>query len=183
MALNTNLLGELARLASKYEPDEWSALLDAIKDERRRAEVVALLEELATVSGRSRLKPRRGPRKQAGASRVAAGVLRERLAALRETDPTRADVLDGLWVKLRSKELLGDMPSLRAFAEATGIKGLQAPRREQAVHEVVLHLMDLPKADLEHALERASKQRGQAFGQEYERWVNMIMSGGSDTRG
>jgi hypothetical protein len=167
-SMNPKLLADLARLVSRYEPEDWAALSRLVQDPESRERLAALLDELAQASARQR----DGRRSQKS---VAPTKAREHLAYLREANPQRASVLNDLRMKLRSRELLPDMPSVRAFSEAIGMKTLISRRRDQAISEIVEYLIPLPDEELQAALSRATIRADRKFGEEYEKWVTLIL--------
>lgn len=167
-SINPKLLTDLARLVSRYEPEDWAALSRLVQDKESRERLAALLDELAQASARQRS----GSRSQKSVSPIN---VRDRLTQLRETNPQRASVLNDLWMKLRSRELLPDMPSVRAFSEAIGMKTLVSRRRDQAISEIVEYLITLPDEELQTALSRTTIRTDRKFGEEYEKWVTLIL--------
>lgn len=167
-AINPKLLADLARLVSRYEPEDWASLSRLVQDKDSRVRLAALLDELAQASARQRS----GTRSQKSVSPIN---VRDHLAQLRETNPQRASILNDLWMKLRSRELLPDMPSVRAFSEAIGMKTLVSRRRDQAISEIVKYLITLPDEELQTALSRATIRVDRKFGEEYEKWVALIL--------
>lgn len=167
--LNPKLMSDLAQLAARYPPEDWERLIECLEDRRRSSQVSRLLRELAATSrarrGRSTSSKRNPPRTPR---------LRETLARIRNEDPARADLFDEMWLKLRSRELLPTMATVRAFAEAVGLKGLESTKREQAVAELIERLIEMPSGDLEQMM-RQTVVEDRELGDEYERWVHLIL--------
>lgn len=169
--MNRKLVEDLARLTARYPPGDWRALLECFEDEARRNQVRELLLELQAAS---RARPRR-PTKRRGAKKDSrAATVRDEIKRLRETEPARADFLDDVWTRLRARELLPKMPMVRAFAETVGMKGLETTARDQAVSELMAHLVHVPRESLERSL-RATPIEDRQLGEEYERWVRLIL--------
>lgn len=168
--VNPKLISDIARLVGKYKPSDWQALANMVEDKDTRATLAALLDEFALASERHRERTTRRP-----ATSSTPGEVRDRLVKLREVDPTRADVLGDLWMKLRSRELLPDMPAVRAFSDAIGMKTLASSRREYAISEVVNYLAALPEDELQFALGRATLSADRRLGEEYKKWVALIL--------
>jgi hypothetical protein len=167
--LNQQLIADLARLATRYAPEDWEILLEGLEDEKRRAQIVALLQELAATS---RVRPRKATRDSDHRARLPR--VRDALAKARVEDPARAERLEEAWARLRRRELLPDMRSIRAFAEAAGLKGITSAKREQAINEVMELLIGLPTEALERMLQ-SPVVYDRASGDEYERWVHLIL--------
>lgn len=166
--VNPGLLADLARLAGRYPPEDWRALIDWMEDPGRRRELALVLDELAAASRRRRDKSAADPASGRPPS------VPQKIDALRATDPERAALLEDLWQRLRTRELFPDMGTLRAFAESVGMKGFRATKRDQAVAGVLRHLAELPRADLHAALARPVTNDASRSG-EYERWVQLIL--------
>jgi hypothetical protein len=174
--LNPQMIADLARLAARYAPEEWERLIAVLDDERRRSQLSAALQELAAASrARREFRPRGAPKQPGPAKR-----LRAALTNLREVDPARADLLEDVWLKLRQRELLPTMALVRAFAEETGLKGLESTKREQAVTEVMEQIVDMPAEALEEMMRDTAVQDRQ-LGEEYEQWVRLILRQRSPT--
>jgi hypothetical protein len=161
---NPKLLADLARLAARYEPADWERLLATLDNETSRERFRRLLVDLAAVS-RTRTKR---------ASGTSAAQVRSTLAAIQAEDPDRADLLDSIWVKLRSRELLPTMAAVRAFGEAMGAKPFQASKRDQAINELMEKLATLPGESLEQRM-RETIVADRRLGEEYEQWVHLIL--------
>jgi len=168
--LNPQLVSDLARLATRYKPKDWDELAALLDDEARREQLRTLLLELGEVS-RVRRKPAQRRRPKAPSR---AAELRQSLAGVRREDAPHADLLDGIWLKLRERELLPSIAAVRAFADAMGLKGMTATRRDQAVTELMLRLIDLPGDALEHRM-RQTVVEDRKLGEEYEQWVRLIL--------
>ena len=160
---NPKLLTELARLAARYEPADWERLLRAIDEPQSRERVRNLLLDLASVS-----RTKRGP------SGTTAAQVRSVLATVRAEDPDRADLLESIWLKLRSRELLPTLAAVRAFGVAMGAKPFKASRREQAINELMEKLAALHGESLEQRM-RETIVADRRLGEEYEQWVRLIL--------
>jgi ribonuclease D len=168
-APNKKLLSELARLAAKYKPKDWEELAAWLDDPQRRQTLQTLLHQLAAASGSSHRPAPRKKRKVSGVPKV-----RDELKKLRKKDADRADLLEDIWLKMRRRELLPTLATLRMFAEAMGAKGLRSTRRDQAVTELMELLIKMPSDSLEQRMrEVAVQDRG--LGDEYGRWVQLIL--------
>jgi hypothetical protein len=162
---NPRLIADLARLASKYPPEDWVALLDFLRDSERQAGLAFLVEQLASAS--ERRPPARSKTEHQSS-------VRHELALVREQDPAKAELLDDVWSRLRQRQLLPDMKAVRAFAEVIGLKGLSATKRDQAISEVMRHILHMPATDLVAALKQAGSV-DPGLGEEYGRWVRIIL--------
>jgi hypothetical protein len=169
--VNRKLVEDLGRLAARYPPSDWRALLECLEDETRRNQVRELLLDLQFASSS---RPRRPTKARSAKKESRAAIVRDEIRRLRETEPARADFLDDVWMRLRARELLPKMPMVRAFAETVGMKGLEATAREQAVSELMAHLVHVPPESLERSLRETTVDDRQ-LGEEYERWVRLIL--------
>ena len=165
--INLQLVADLARLAHKYPPEDWESVLSYIREPDRAAELIALLENVTVVSRRKRssggtAKASRGP------------TVQHQLNDLETSDPELARTLNEVWSKLRSRELLPEMTMIRSFAENAGLKNITASRREQAIRELMEHLLKLPAESLAAALGKAAAA-DRNLQSEYARWVALIL--------
>ena len=165
--MNPDLIGDLARLAKKYDAKEWKQLARLLEDPQQRKSFRRLLEEMAAVSRKH--SPKKRSTKPGRAAKV-----RESLEALAREDPGRAEMLSDVWDKLRRGDLLPTLGTIRAFAAAIGLKGLGASRRDQAVTELMELLIDLPPEALEEKM-RETVVEDRHLGDEYEGWVDLIL--------
>jgi len=164
--INTSLLEDLVRLTKKYEAEDWETLLLYLNDETKRAGLVKLLESLSTVSRRHASLGKRG-KKSPGIYKL--------LQDLKAEDPAKADILKDFWQKLITRELLPSAGSLRHFAEVSGLKRPTSEKREQAISELICQLLNLPLEVIKEILGKASISHNRDFGEEYTRWVQLIL--------
>ncbi|HWX87212.1 MAG TPA: hypothetical protein VNX67_03455 [Solirubrobacteraceae bacterium] len=174
--LNQKLLRDLANLASRYRPSDWERLAGWLENEERRKQVHTLLLELASVSQTRRKSPQRRAKRPGPTPRI-----REALTRVRLEDTARADLLEGIWLKLRERELLPTIAAMRAFAQAMGSKGIRSTRRDQAVTELMELLIALPADSLEKRM-RKTVVEDRKLGEEYEEWVRLILGRAPGTR-
>jgi hypothetical protein len=173
--LNPKLLKELALLASKYPPKDWEALAGRLEDPVWREQTRSALVALASVSRTARKAKGRRTREPGPAARV-----RDGLAKIRVDDAERAELLDEIWGKLRRRELLPTVATVRAFAEAIGSKGIEASRRDQAIAELMERIIELPAEQLEQRM-RETVVDDRNLGAEYEQWVQLILGRRSES--
>ncbi len=164
--VNLKLVAELARIAARYPAEDWQRLLEMLDDAAQRDRFATLLRELAAAAA-VRQRPH-------APSTGASQAVRTTLDDMAGSDPERAEVLEKMWSGLRSKELAPTMTSLRALAEAVGLKGAVARRRDAAVLELMQHLLTLPMGALEDAA-RLSVDKELGSSGDYESWVELIL--------
>ena len=171
--VNPALIADLARLARRYPPEDWQALLALLNDESQRGQIVALLEELSEASRHIR------SRKRAGAKTSTSRLLE----SLKATHPRKAELLRDLRIRLLAGDLFPSLSDLRAFAAALGVEDLPSARkREQNINHLVRCLADLPYDHVVQALSGTTASR-RDLGGEYERWVSFILGRGSSRQG
>jgi hypothetical protein len=168
MKVNPDLLKDLARLGKKYKPREWEQLLRLLENPEQLEGFRVLIAELAETSKQQSRKRR----KAAQPSRTAK--VRQSLKSLVKEEPQRAAMLDDIWLKLRRRDLLPSIASVRAFAELMGLKGLESSRRDQAVTELMEILIDLPAEALEQKMQQTVVE-DRRLGDEYDAWVDLIL--------
>lgn len=170
--INRDLVADLARLARRYPPEDWDAILRWLEDDTRRQQLSSLLHQLSIVSKRVMPPGKREKRPQS---------IGRLLEETQSTEPAKAELLRDLYRKLLIRELLPTPASLREFTEIAGLKSINTRKREQAVNQLVRQLADLPYDDIAKALEVASTGP-RDLGAEYERWVALILGRGSGER-
>jgi len=163
--VNTKLIADLVRLAKKYRPEEWMSIIEWLQDPDRREGLVSLMRELRAVSGRTENRPRR---------RQNVPGIAHLLEEVRRSDLRKAEILQEIHSKLKSREILPTFSTLRMFTEAAGLAALSSRKREQAINELMRQLSTLPYEEIQSALQRASVGRPD-FGEDYERWVSLIL--------
>ena len=167
-SVNSKLIADLARLATRYPPEDWEALAASLEDKQRRAQLRALLQELAATSRAT------GPKSRAHRESGRTARIQNTLDQIRSVDTQRADLLEGVWLGLRQRDLLPTMPMVRSFADATGMKGLTSTKRDQAVGELMEQLVDIPSDELARLL-RGPMVIDRSLAEEYERWAHLIL--------
>jgi len=163
--INTDLIYDLARLARKYTPEDWDDLLRLLNDDNSRRQVVNLLQEIRAVSSTSRkrsLKSRKATR------------IPDLLKDVRSKDPEKGIILSEFWKRLRNHELLVKVSNIRMFANTVGLQDITSTKRDQAIGELMRQMIDLPREKVEDALKKATAEP-RNFGEEYERWVSLIL--------
>jgi len=167
--INRDLVADLARLARRYPPEDWHAILRWLEDETSRHQLSLLLRELSNVS--KRVVP---PRKREKRSQSIGRLLEE----MQSTEPAKAELLRDLHRRLLTRELLPTPASLREFIEIVGLESRNTQKREQATNQLIRQLASLQHDDIEKALQVASTGP-RDLGEEYERWVALILGRGS----
>ena len=171
--LDPRLLKDLSRLAQRYPPEQWSLLAAWVNDDRNQRKVAYVLQELAEASRSARQRPS----SRAASSRAEA--IRRTIKEMQGEDPERAAALEGLWDKLRARELLRTMAAMRSFVAHAGLGDLGSSRRDQAVTELMEQLVALPRDEIDR-IARTPSTDGRDLGEEYERWVRLILDRKSD---
>lgn len=162
--INAKLVADLALLARRYPIEDWHAIIEWLKDDTKRQELILLFDELARVSKQVKRKPTYGKRR--GISQL--------LEEVGSSDPRKAQLLRNFYLKLLSKEILPTLGSLRMFSEVAGLKDISLKKREQMVSEVIRQLSTLSYGELQKTLEHTSS-RSTDFGRDYEHWVRLIL--------
>lgn len=142
--VNTKLIADLVRLAKKYRPEEWMSIIDWLQDPERREGIVTLMRELSAVSGKTENRPRR---------RQNVPGIAHLLDEVRRSDLRKAEILQEIYSKLQSREILPTFSTLRMFTEAAGLAALSSRKREQAVNELMRQLSTLPYGEIQSALQ------------------------------
>ncbi len=162
--INAKLVTDLALLVRRYPIEDWHTIIEWLKDDTKRQELILLFDELGKLSKQVKRKPTYGKRRS----------ISQLLEEVRASDPRKAELLRNFYLKLLSKEILPTLGSLRMFGEVAGLKEMLPKKREQMVNEVIRQLSTLSYEDLQKTLEYTSS-RSTDFGKDYEHWVRLIL--------
>ncbi len=165
------MLKDVAALAVKYKPAQWEVLAAWLDDPARREVVQQMLREFAEISREAPQPVRTKTRRTKGAQQVSSRV---GIDALRQQQPERADLLEEVWIKLRDRELLPTITSIRSFASLIGTKKITATRRDRAIDELMRVLLELDEDALEQRMREVAVE-GRKLGEEYSDWVRLIL--------
>lgn len=163
--INRDLIADLARLARRYPPEDWDALVRWLEDDTRRQQLSSLLHELSIASRRTTPLGRREKRPQS---------IGRLFGEMQSTEPAKAELLRDLHSNLLTRELLPTAASLREFTEIAGLKSINLRKREQAANQLIRQLANLRYDEIARALEVTSSGP-RDLGAEYERWVALIL--------
>jgi hypothetical protein len=134
-----------------------------------------MLREFAEISSEAprpaRTRGRPKTRRTKGTERVS---IRAEIDALRQQQPERADLLEEVWIKLRDRELLPTVTSIRSFASLLGTKKITATRRDRAIDELMRVLLELNEDALEQRMREVAVE-DRNLGEEYSDWVRLIL--------
>ena len=163
--INVKLVADLALLARRYPSDDWYTIVDWLRNDIKRQELLLLLEELARVSKQVKRRQAHGKRRPS---------ITQLLDELSSSEPEKAELLKDFHIKLLSKEILPTPKSLRIFSEIVGLKDIVQNKREQMVNEVIRHLSGFSYPEIQRALEQTYSNPSD-FGRDYEHWVRLIL--------
>jgi hypothetical protein len=138
-----SLLLDLAGLLKKHGPDVFHSLATVLRDPALVSETCELLEKFAQVSGSSNSKTLKKGSKNS---------LRERIAAIAESSPERANLLRQLLEQLTRTESISPA-DLRAYARQVGLPDLPKGDRRRAIRAFVSHLFDFDQETIQRHLQ------------------------------
>ena len=98
------------------------------------------------------------------------------IARVARDDQAKAEKLSALKSRLTDKGQRLPLAYIRGFASSLGMKEQLAHRRDQAVNQIVVYLAGKTMDEIEGILRTALPPQ-QTQGQEYDRWVNLILGG------
>lgn len=162
----TPLTAEIGRLLVEYPEKDWKALADGLRDRALMEDIAAAIDE-AMVRVVKSVKKTKKVRRKPGES-VLAKVARD--------DKAKAEMLSALKSRLTDKDQHLPLTYIRRFASSLGMKEQLASRRDQAVNQIVVYLADRTTDEIEDILRTALSPQ-QAQGQEFDRWVSLILGG------
>ena len=167
-----SLVSEVARLLVEYPEEDWNALVDRLRDraflEDLTAAIVDAREVVAKVSEKAK-QGRSGPR-------------RSMLAEVARKDKEKAQILSKIKSRLSDRGRIVTLAGLRTFASSLGMKEELANRRSQAVNQIVRYLAGKTTDQIEAALHTSLPDQARE-GQEFDRWVDLIIGSRSPLEG
>jgi hypothetical protein len=160
-----DLLVDLARLVRRYPPEAWDEVLEWLRDDARRDSAISIISQLASISKKTQTP---------SSSRREPAAIQGTIERIRTDDPVRASLLEDFWNKIKDRQILPTVSSVRGFAESAGLKIGPTRGHEQAARELILKLSESDLETFQDILDRTSREPID-FGRDYERWVKLIL--------
>ena len=165
------LAAEIGRLLVEYPEKDWRALAGRLRDRALIEDIAAAIDDAIALVAKSAEKTR----KERPKSRMS-----ERASVSLE-DKAKAEILSALKSRLTDKDKTVTLAYIRGFASSLGMKEELASRREQAANQIVHYLATKTTEEIEAALHTVLPAQ-QYLGQEFARWVDLILGGDTSTR-
>lgn len=167
-----SLLAEIGRLLVEYPEKDWKSLADRLRNRALFDDIATAIDDAVVVVAKSaaeKTKKDRPKRRMSSLARVA------------QEDKAKAEILSALKSRLTDKDKTVTLAYIRGFASSLGMKEELASRREQVVNQIVHYLATKSTEEIEAALRMALPVQ-QPRGQEFDRWVDLILGGDASTR-
>lgn len=158
------LIAEIGRLLVEYPEKDWKTLTDRMRNQILMEEIASAVDDALTMIPKSAAK-KKSKRKKTLTS-VLAEVARE--------DEVKAKLLSEVVSQLNNKRHPVTFSFIRAFANSIGMKDELGNRREQAVNQIVNYLTKKTTDEIAADISKAVPPE-QRSGQEFDRWVNLIL--------
>ena len=165
------LVAEIGRLLVEYPEKDWRALAGGLKDRALIEDIATAIDDAMALVERSKEKTK----KERAKPRMS------ELARVAREDKPKAEILSALKSRLTDKDKAVTLAYIRGFASSLGMKEELASHREQAVNQIIHYLATRTTVEIEAAL-RAVVPVQQSLGQEFDRWVDLILGGDAGTR-
>lgn len=165
----STLLGEIGRLLVEYPEKDWRALAERLRDRALMEDIAAAIDESIAMIPKPVGIVRKQPTKP-GVSEI---------ARIARDDKAKADVLSAVKSRLTNKDDVVPLAYIRRFASSLGMKDELSMRREQAVNQIIRYLSTKTTDEIE-AIMHAIAPMQQHAGQEFDRWVDLILRRGAD---
>ena len=166
-----SLVAEIGRLLVEYPEKDWRTLADRLRDQALIENIAAAIDDAIALVAKSAKKTKKERSKPH--TILASSLVRE--------DEAKAEILSALKSRLTDKDKAVTLADIRGFASSLGMKEELATRREQAVNQIVRYLATKTTEEIEVALHTVLPVQ-QPLGEEFDRWVNLILGGGTNTR-
>ena len=158
------LIAALAHLVVEYPEKDWRALGERLRDRKFIEELTVIVDVVSELSSKTRGRQK--------ATKVAS--YRKILAQVAKEDEEKAELLNLFKSQLVSKTSPPSLSQIRDLATALGIKEHLPARREQAVNQLIRHLVSKSVDDIKTALHMGLPDHRDP-GHEYGRWVDLIL--------
>ena len=166
------LVAEIGRLLVEYPKKDWRALAGVLEDRTLIEDIAVAIDDALARVERSKEKTKKERRAKPRMSE---------LARVAREDKSKADILSALKSRLTDKDKAVTLAYIRGFASSLGMKEELASRREQAVNQIIHYLATRTTVEIEAALSAVVPVQ-QSQGQEFDRWVDLILGGDASTR-
>ena len=163
------MVAEIGRLFVEYPEEDWRVLARGLREGTLIGDVAEAIDALLASGGTSQqvaVEAVSHPRRENVIARVA------------RDDPAKAEKLFALKSWLTRKDSRPTLAVVRGFAASLGMKEELAKRRDQAVNQIVRHLAAQRTDEIDDIVV-AAMPRESVEGQEYDRWVKLILGVGS----
>lgn len=156
------LIAEIGRLFIEYPAKDWKLLADHIRDPALIDDIVATIEQGIAHAAKAteKTKEERPKRRVSRKPRVL------------PEDEAKAKILTMLKSRLADKTLTP--VNIREFASLLGMKEKLATHRERAGNQIIRYLANKSTEEIEAAL-RMMLPVERPVGQEFDRWVSLIL--------
>lgn len=161
-----DLLMDLAKLLKKYGPEPFENLAESISSLEITERLKKLLKGSVSIS-RSVSTPL-----DSGVDRVPRTV-REKLEALKNSEPLKYELLTSFHASLFTKVLLPTLRDIRDFARDHELHEITSKGRSDAISQLIKQLIPLSYEDLREKL--ASSRLHRDGDRSLEAWSNLIL--------
>jgi hypothetical protein len=166
------LLGEIAMLLRKYGQGALLDLATIMRNPHFTDQLATVLENTAKVA------PPRKQTKTRASLKQEQQQLRESLAALRETEPDRANILLSLLNSLQTKTILPSLRALSAFISDQGLPVPKAKSRDKVALWFLRQCTRLAIVDLQALAQKVALAQGMPDGdRSLAGWGRIILDG------
>lgn len=164
---------DLVGLLRRHGPEPFADLAAALTDPEQREEVVRALRVLATTAEEARRYQRpRATQRSRRKNDLERG--RSLLDALRQSDPQKAELLARFYGELRSRVVLPSRTDVLEFCSSLRLEIPSYAQRNKLVLPLLRHLAELPREELQSALDAAVRASGDP-GKDYQLLAKTIM--------
>lgn len=166
-----SLLAEIGRLLVEYPEKDWRVLAGRLRDRTLIEDIATFIDDAIVLVAKSAEKTK----KERSKPRIS------ELARVAQEDKEKAELLSALKSRLTDKDKTVTLTYIRGFASSLGMKAELASRREQAVNQIIHYLATKTTEEIEAALHTVLPAQ-QSLGQEFDRWVDLILGDDTSTR-
>ena len=140
------LLGDIAKLLSKYGPETFDALADSMNSPETTQRLVEVVRTTARISHSMPIPH------DAHRDRNKVRSVRKEIDAIKGLEPEKHNLLRDFYQALQEKRALPTLVEMEDFAASRGLPPIGSNRRPTAIVNLIRLLIELPTADLKQKL-------------------------------
>ena len=167
-----SLVAAIGRLLVEYPAKDWRALANCLRDQTFVNEIATAIDNsIAEVAKAKQKAKKTRPKRRLSV-----------LAQVAQEDEAKFEVLSALNSQLTENTQGVTLADIRRFADSLGMKEELPRRRAQAVNHIIRYLASRRTEEIK-AILHSDFSLQQPAGQEFDRWVDLILGDEASRKG